>query len=295
MFPWTDGLPRSTSISRLGRCEVSQPAVSPAQAHTEPPGLPHPALHQHETAFPRVLLHGGRHLGPPAPASCWADHIPPPDGPRHHAPPQGLGCGWVPPGSQLTPGQHRSHGRRIWTCRDTGTGRATPRIRGGMGGTTDQGLQGAESEMGETPWGSQQRVGLPTRGHAGPSGHSTRAPVLRAARQAPLDLLHVFYQPVLCAPPPALSLLWSTFYTKHFWMTLNQKVMENSALSARCPWQPLQVTPRRLQQDWTGSITPGLMLWNRRGGRDRQIQASSARRLFQKGSRLQIPGASARK
>ena len=200
MFPWTDGLPRSTSISRLGRCEVSQPAVSPAQAHTEPPGLPHPALHQHETAFPRVLLHGGRHLGPPAPASCWADHIPPPDGPHHHAPPQGLGCGWVPPGSQLTPGQHRSHGRRIWTCRDTGTGRATPRIRGGMGGTTDQGLQGAESEMGETPWGSQQRVGLPTRGHAGPSGHSTRAPVLRAARQAPLDLLHVFHQPVLCAP-----------------------------------------------------------------------------------------------
>lgn len=160
-FPWTDGLPGSTSTSRLGRCEVSQPAVSPAQAHTEPPWLPHPAHCQHEAGFPRVLLHGGHLLGPPAPASSWADHIPPPDGPRHHAPPQGLGCSWVPPGGQLTPGQHRSHGRRIWTCRIQERAEPLPESREGWEGQQTRGFRGLSQKWGKPLGGVCRGSGCP--------------------------------------------------------------------------------------------------------------------------------------
>lgn len=56
LFRWTDGLPGTTSISRLGWCEVSRLAGSPAQPTRRPPWFPHPALCQHGRPSPARLV-----------------------------------------------------------------------------------------------------------------------------------------------------------------------------------------------------------------------------------------------
>lgn len=64
---------------------------------------------------------------------------------------------------------------------------------------------------------------------------------------------------------PSYFLLLKVFYTKSFWMTLNQKVPETSVHIIDCmvetaSWQPVQATLQELQQDATGSVT---LVWCR--------------------------------
>lgn len=75
LFRWTDGLPGTTSISRLGWCEVSRLAGSPAPAHTQYPlvppscSLPAWAPLSSKASFLHVLLHYSHLPGPTAPPS----------------------------------------------------------------------------------------------------------------------------------------------------------------------------------------------------------------------------------